>query len=355
MIKSKPLISKMWRPSPDSSERSQIFRFDRNERTTVFSDEELNNLYSSITAYDLVAYGELEPFYRKVSSFFGIERDNILLTSGSDAAIKSVFETYVSHGDEVIITLPNYAMFSVYASMFGAKETKFFHNEDLHLNIELLMDQIKSDIRMLVISNPSHTGKVIPEDKLQRLIEKAEKNSVIILLDEAYYHFYNKSMVNSINDFNNLIITRTFSKAIGLASLRIGALIANKSLINELYKVKLVHEITGFAAKVGEYIIDNRKIINTYVDQVNLGKEILQHRLAPYLSVFYKSESNFIFFKFKKEINTKKIIVFLEKNNIYIKGPFDKFPFNHHFRVTVGSEKQMILFCDFIDKFIKQQ
>ena len=81
MIKPKPLISNMWRPAPDASARSDIYRFDRNERTTVFTDEELNKIFANVTAYDLVAYGELEPFYSKVSSFFGINRENILLTS----------------------------------------------------------------------------------------------------------------------------------------------------------------------------------------------------------------------------------------------------------------------------------
>ena len=94
-IKPKDIISKIWRPEPDTSERTEYYRFERNERTTLFDDKEFSKIISTITPYDLVAYGELEPFYDRVKKWLGVERENILLTSGSDMAIKTVYETYI--------------------------------------------------------------------------------------------------------------------------------------------------------------------------------------------------------------------------------------------------------------------
>ena len=115
MTKPKKIISKTWRPDPDISKRSDFFRFERNERTTLFSEIEFNEMLSTLSPYDFVAYGELEPFYEKICEWLDIRRKNILLTSGSDAGIKAVFETYISEEDEILVSLPNYAMFSVYA------------------------------------------------------------------------------------------------------------------------------------------------------------------------------------------------------------------------------------------------
>ena len=123
MIKSKKFIQELWRPEPDKSKRSDYYRFERNERTTLFSEIEFNEMLSTLSPYDFVGYGELEPFYEKICEWLKVDRKNILLSSGSDAGIKSVFETFVNEGDEVLISLPNYAMFSAYTAMFGGKRS----------------------------------------------------------------------------------------------------------------------------------------------------------------------------------------------------------------------------------------
>ena len=163
----------MWRPAPDNSKRSNYFRFERNERTTLFTEKEFKEIISSITAYDLVAYGELEPFYKKLADWLKIDRTSILLTSGSDAGIKAIYESYVSKNDKIIITLPNYAMFSVYAEMFGAKIVHYYYEKDLSLNTNGLIELLDTNTKMVVISNPGHTGSIVPEKKLIDIIKTA--------------------------------------------------------------------------------------------------------------------------------------------------------------------------------------
>lgn len=352
MINSKKLISKMWRPEPDTSKRQDHYRLERNERTSLFKEKEFNEIISTITSYDLVAYGELEPFYNKIKNWLGVGRKNILLTSGSDAGIKAVYETYISKADEVIVTLPNYAMFSVYTGMFGAKDIKYFYDKDLSLNTKGIMGIINSNTKMVVISNPGHTGTIVPEKELIKVIETAKSFNAIVLVDEAYHHFYSDTMVRYINDFDNLIITRTFSKAFGLASIRIGILIANEKVINELYKVKLVHEITGLAAKIGSYFLDHLDIVDRYVEDVNLGKEVLHTRLKKFGFEVLKSEANFVFFKVPSSVEPSDLKEYLETKNIFIRGPFANHPFDQHLRITVGDQNQMNVLCDAIEDYV---
>ena len=353
MINSKKNIQRISRPKPDTSERLSHYRFDRNERTTLFSDKVFEEILSNLSSYDLVAYGELEPFYIKICNWLNVNRSNILLTSGSDAGIKAVFETFISENDEVLISLPNYAMFSVYSSMFGANEIMDYYSEkDLKLNVDKFIQKITMKTKLVVISNPGHSGTIIKQSEIIKIIETASANNSLIIVDEAYYHYYNESMIEYINKYENLILTRTFSKAFGLASIRIGLLIGSKKIIDELYKVKLVHEITGLASKIGDYMLDNLEIINKHVKDVNKGKSILYNRLNKIGFEVFKSESNFVFFRTPPLIKSKDVVKFLLEKNIFIKGPFNNKPFNDHLRLTVGDEEQMNYFCDLLTDFV---
>ena len=94
-----------------------------------------------------------------------------------------------------------------------------------------------------------------------KIIEEGNRNNSLVVIDEAYFQFFPETMIDLINKFDNLLIIRTFSKAFGLASLRIGLLIGSENIIRELYKVKLVHEITGLAAKIGIYMLDHMSVL----------------------------------------------------------------------------------------------
>lgn len=355
MVKPKPLIKKMWRPNPDDSSRSDYFRFERNERTTLFKDDVFNEIISSLSSYDLVAYGELEPFYDKILNWLDLKRENILLTSGSDAGIKAVYETFVNEGDEVLVSLPNYAMFSAYTSMFGGKEVSQLYEKDFTLDVAKFVQKINLNSKLVIISNPSHTGTVLSEREMVKIVEKAKSNNSLVIIDEAYHHFFSESMIDNIDKFENLIISRTFSKAFGLASLRIGVLIACKKIIDEIYKVKLVHEITGVAAKIGIYMLDHMEIVNQYVNSVNQGKNVIYKRLKNAGFEVLKSESNFVFFKTPDSLNPLELKQYMEENHILISGPFSKHPFDDHLRITIGDQNQMNMLCDAIESYMEKR
>lgn len=346
MIKSNKLISEINRPSPDTLERENLLRFEKNERTTLFSDKEFKDMMNTITPFDLVAYSELEPFYKTVINALSIQRENILITAGSDIAIKTIFETFIEEGDEVINFYPNYAMFSVYSKMFGAKEITKSYNSSLIIDIDDLLNTISLLTRMVVISNPGHNGVTIPEKDLIAVLDKTINTQTIVLVDEAYVDFSEVDMLKYINSYNHLVITRTMSKAFGIASVRVGFILGCKDIINEVYRVKPVHEIDGIAAKVGSYLYEHPEIKNNYVLDVNKGKEVLYQRLVEMGILVLKSDTNFVYFKLKDDIDPNVIFEKLKLKNIYIKNPFKGNPFDNFLRTTVGSPAQMNLLCD---------
>lgn len=355
MIESKKLIRGITRPLPDKSSRSGLYRFDRNERTLNFDSREFNQMLSTLTSHDFVAYGELEPFYEKIAAWLNVERQQILLTSGSDAGIKAIFETFVESGDEVLNLTPNYAMFSVYSSMFGAVEKNGWYEKDLTLDADQFISLIQDQTKIVIIPNPGHTGSVIPKQDLIKIGEAASIKDAILIIDEAYHHFYPETMVDMISQLNNMIVVRTFSKAFGLASLRIGLLVGCKEIIEKVYRVKLVHEITGVAAKIGCFVLDNRKIMENYVNAVEQGKNILYEQLPKMGFSVLKSNANFIYFEYPEKFDAISFLAELEKKKIHIKGPFLNYPFYRHLRITVGDSVQMQFLCDTFNDIIQNR
>ena len=355
MIQTKKLLENITRMSPNSEGRiGQVYRFDRNEKTIPFPEDHLKNILNTIHPDEMTAYPNLVPFYQRLVQWLKVDRENVLVWAGSDTAIRAVYEVYVEGGDEVVILSPTYGMFYVYGRMFGATTKEVFYDNDFSLPVERILAEINEKTKCVVLSNPNHTGTVIRQDDLLKIIKAAQKVDALMVLDEAYYHFNKVTMLAFINDFDNLLIIRTFSKAFGIASLRIGYTVSNKEIISHLDKVKLTHEITSFSAKVGCYMLDHLEILNDYVKDVNEAKDVLYSRMPEMGFEVLNSEGNFVFFKGHKYIDGKDLMAELEKEKMFIKGPFSNVPFSGHLRVSVGTSEQMNMFCDTITRIIKK-
>jgi histidinol-phosphate aminotransferase len=345
MIKAKPLVSAVDRPKPDDTERSHLMRLDKNERTTLFTESEFRGIMSTITVFDLVAYSELEPTYKAFAKWLGIGRENILLTCGSDAGIKSIYETFIQEGDEIINFDPNYAMFSVYAKLFGAREVVMQYQSDFTINIPALLNTISEKTKMVIISNPGHNGVSMPSEDILKVIDTAAKFNTLVVVDEAYFHFSEVTLLPYIYAKKNMIIVRTLSKAFGLASIRVGYLVGCAELISELYRVKLVHEIDGLSSKIARYMIEHPDIMENYVAEVSKGHCYLRQCFGEMGIKLMPSNANFVYFNLNKPIASAIIIEELKKKNIHIRTPIKTPPFNDYLRITLGSSEQMAEFC----------
>lgn len=341
MIEPKKNIKKLFRTQPFSAGRVGKIRLDRNECTVPFPEKHFKKIWSEMDPEEIVAYPELEPFYERLSGWLKVDRDQVLVVSGSDTGIRTVYEVYVGEGDEVVMLSPTYAMYPVYCEMFGGTKKEVKYDEDFTLPVERILDAINDKTRLVAIANPNNTGTSFTEPEIVRVLEAAKGAGALVLIDEAYYHFHEGTILSHIGRFENLVIARTFSKAFGIASLRVGYMVSNKDIISDLNKVKLTHEITGVSAKFGEYLLEHLEIMEEYVSDVRQGIEYLAKGFGQMGIFTPKTCTNFIFAKLPEGVDGERIVKLLQEKKFYINGPFQDAPMKGCIRVTAGPVEQM--------------
>ncbi|MBU0684148.1 MAG: histidinol-phosphate aminotransferase family protein, partial [Candidatus Omnitrophica bacterium] len=274
-------LKKVERFKNSAEKRLDYTRLDKNEGIAVFTEKFMDILKKEITPDFLTAYPEIYSLQEKIAKSLKCGNDNIYVTAGSDAGIKAVFEVFVEKGDVVVLLEPTYAMFYVYAGIFEAKLEKVTYDKDLSLSADSVIKKI-SDFKpkLVCIANPnSPTGTILPPDDIKKIALSACENKSILLIDEAYYPFYPITALELIKEFSNVIITRTFSKAMALASARLGYVVGADKIIEALRKVRPMYETNAFAAKFAEIIMNNPEVLKKNLKEVKMAKKYVESEL----------------------------------------------------------------------------
>lgn len=328
--------------------RDSFLRLDKNENAIGF-DRELTEIFKNqITPDFLATYPDIYSLYKKIASHLNCQEENIYIASGSDAIIKAVFEVFIEKGDKVALLHPTYAMYYVYGEMFQAEMLKINFEEDLSLDIEEVLNLIKREKpKLICLANPNApTGTIILPDGIKKIIDVCSKNNTIVLLDEAYYPYYSYSAVSLISDYPNLVITRTFSKAFGLASCRLGFALGQPEIIEYLHRVRPMYETNAFAARFGEIILDNYHLVEKHLRDISAGKAYLEKELDNLGLPHFKSYANFILINVSSLEKAVQIKLKMKNRKILIAGGFKTAPLEKCIRVGIGSIEQMEHFID---------
>ena len=321
--------------------RGGKLRLDKNENVAGLPEELIQDALSTLTAESIAIYPEVQPLYNKLAESLGVGVGNLMLAAGSDPAIKSLYELFVGEGDTVVLPKPTYAMFHVYAGMFGAEAVNIQYGADLSLDQDAILDAISPDVQMVAIANPnSPTGTIVDEGFLRRVVEKAQSAGVVALIDEAYYPFYSGTMLPYVNEYDNMVVTRTFSKAYGLAGLRLGYVAGSEGLIDLLKKVRPMYEVTGLAVHFGCYILDHMDAVDTYVKQVDEGKRYLAGEMANLGFETHPTHANFMHVRIPDEALRATITEGLAAQDILITGSQGP-PLQDSIRISLGPVGQM--------------
>ena len=252
MISPKKHLLNIYRSDPERFDRTRYLRLDKNEDLCGLPEDLVKTCLTKITPDDLSAYPQTYILYEKLSKYLSVPQENLLITAGSDAAIKNIFEVFISPGDGVIIPDPTYAMYEVYADLFNARLTKIPYAEDLSFSVRDMIASISDSTKLVALANPnSPTGTIVNRNEIVDLIERCCARDVLVLIDEAYYPFYPHTVIDLTEKYPNLIVTRTFSKAFGLAALRLGYLVANSEIIRYLKTFRPIYETHGLAVALG--------------------------------------------------------------------------------------------------------
>jgi len=265
-MNNKSWIEKVNRIRGTNISRLNALRLDKNERTTKFSALIFEKILTNLRHEHLTAYPETEQLYDQLAKYLDVNREQIVVTAGSDAGIKYCFELLVERGSEIITLAPTFAMVDIYAQLYGVQQKKIGYNVDLSLQQECLLDSISSATALIVLANPnSPTGTLISEKDLRIIINKAQQSGSIVLVDEAYYGFCKYTALPLLKEYDNLVIARTFSKSFGLAGCRVGYLIAQTKMAQQLYRLKPMYEVNAFGVLAAMTMLENPEIVDAYI------------------------------------------------------------------------------------------
>jgi len=191
-------------------------------------------LLNYFNAKDLHQYPDMWKTYDVLSEYLNVDKEHLLITRGVEGAIKQVFETLVTKGDSVGILTPTFAMYKVYAEVYGVNVVEIKGEEpDYKITVEQIKEAV-SDIKVLFLDNPkSHLPSHFTHQELDTIITYCNSMGVIVFLDEVYVGFEVESYLPNLNNHNNLVISSGFSK-ISFPSIKSGWLVTNKELKKQI-------------------------------------------------------------------------------------------------------------------------
>ena len=299
-IKPKKNIELVARSSHWVQNREGYHTMERNERVDDFNSKSMNIL-KKISSFDFRTYPDNNLIYKNLASWLKVNEKNILITEGADGGLLRIFNVYVDKRDTVLTLEPGYAMYPVYCKMFKAKYVPLklqpTLNKDYFSRLKKMI--YKNKPKIVAIANPNQPIEVMLNlGQLNEICAITKKMNCLFVVDEAYYHFNNVTAKNLVKKYKNLIVVRTFSKAFGLAGLRVGYTISDEQNINYLKSIKPIYEINSINIKIILFFLKNINVMKKYVQEVNGSRKILVDFFRKLNCKVYGKYSNTVLIEF---------------------------------------------------------
>jgi histidinol-phosphate aminotransferase len=315
----------------------EALRLDFNENTLAPSPRVIERL-RRITAEGLTKYPEREPVERLVAKHFGLQPEQVLLTNGVDEAIHLMCCAFLDEGDEALIAPPTFFMYDVSICMMTRGLVKVQSDETLAFPFERFMAAIAEKTKLIMVATPNNpTGAPVSREHLLAIAKAAPQ--AVLMVDEAYYHFHGESVMQDLADVPNLIVARTFSKAYGLANLRVGMLAGSAELLRYVRKVSSPYNVNGAALDCLSAAIEDETYLAWYVEQVRVGRERMMGGLAELGVPYFPSEANFVLMKIGPK--HKELVAAMRKHGVLLRDRSTDPGCDGYVRITIGVEEHV--------------
>ncbi|WP_298480173.1 histidinol-phosphate transaminase [uncultured Maribacter sp.] len=287
-----------------------------------------------------------DPQHRKlrarVSEIKDVPVENILLGNGSDELINLFFNAFCQpREDNVIVLPPTFGMYEVQANISDIELQKIELSEDFQPNIDRILEASNANTKMLFICSPNNpTGNSIDTDKIEQLLNQFKG---LVVIDEAYIDFSSKpSWTKRLNDFPNLIIIQTLSKAYGLAGIRLGMCYASKEIIEILNRLKLPYNINSLTQRKALSKLENLPLIQEKIERLLEGREFVVSQLQKIdcITTIYPSDANFVLAKFDDADKRYKELI---AKGIVVRNRSTQHGCSSTLRLTIGTREENIV------------
>jgi len=291
MLEAREAVKNLHAYRPPLAGRTGL-RLDFNESTVGCSPRVLARLRSLDTEL-LARYPEREPVEKEVADFLGLDPAQVLLTNGVDEAIHLLCSTYLDPGDEALIVVPTFAMYAIFAQAEGARVVEVRAGDNFVFPTQDLLAQLSPRTRLIAVANPNNpTGAAVAGTALIQVAQAAPKAAVLV--DEAYFEFHEETVVDQPRQIENLFVARTFSKAYGLAGLRIGVLAGEARQMAMVRRMASPYNVNAAALAILPEALQDQEYVGRYVAQVLSNRKRLQQELGNLGLHYWPSHANFV-------------------------------------------------------------
>ena len=312
-------------------------RLDFNENTVAPSPRVAAKM-ATLTGEGLTIYPEREPVERIVAAHHKLAADQILLTNGVDEAIHLMACAFLDEGDEALICTPTFFMYDVSIGMMTAGLVKVQSDDSLTFPFERFLAAITPKTKLMIVATPNNpTGATVSREHLLAIAAAAPQ--AVLMVDEAYFHFYGESVMGDVGSVPNLVVARTFSKAYGLANLRVGMVAAPAQLINFLRKVSSPYNVNGIALAVLPEALADQEYLNWYITEIHQGRERVQAKLAELGVRTWPSAANFVLMDIGAK--HKEFVAAMRERGVLLRDRSADPGCEGYVRITVGAEEQV--------------
>jgi histidinol-phosphate aminotransferase len=316
--------------------RAGKIRLDFNENTSGCSDAARRAL-ARLTTKEIATYPEYQVPMRKLARYFRVDPSELLLTNGGDDALRVFFDTFVEPQAQILICEPTFPMYRYYAEIAGARIHALRYGPGMEFPFNDALAALRERPRLFFLANPNNpTGTLVPGDAVRKFVRAAP--NTIIIVDEAYAEFSSESAVPWVRQFPNLFVTRTFSKAEGMAGLRLGAVIGRRDSLAFVRRAMPPYPVNLAALVAGVAAVEERKTIARYVGDVKRLRAWFACELENRGVCVFPSSANFLLADFGrrgpaffKKLALHNILVRVRSHDL---GP-------GYVRITIGTESEL--------------
>jgi histidinol-phosphate aminotransferase len=280
----------------------------------------------------------------------GVPAENIFIGNGSDEIIDLAYRIFCNPGkDNVIVCPPTYGMYEVSANINDVEIKKVNLTEDFQLNVESILNAVDDNTKLLFICSPNNpTGNNMNRSDIEMLLNSF---SGIIIIDEAYINYSKqKTFIQELTEYPNLIVMQTLSKAWGLAALRLGLCYASLDIIDIFNKVKPPYNVNEASQQIGLEALQDTATVNNWIKQVVEQKTVLINEIQQlsFVEKIYPSDANFILVKVK---DANKLYDYLSGNEVIVRNRSKDVHCENCLRITIGTPEEIKVLIKLLNSY----
>ncbi|EEB74158.1 histidinol-phosphate transaminase [Thermococcus sp. AM4] len=295
-------------------------RLDKNESPYDLPDWVKEEIFEELRELDFNRYPHITsmPAREAIAEFYGLSPDNVAVGNGSDELLSYLVRLF--EGNHIITTPPTFGMYSFYARLNGVPVVEVPLREDFTIDGEAIAKKAENARAIFIASPNNPTGNLQPEEEIVRVLETGRP----VILDEAYAEFAGKSLWKLIEDYKNLVVLRTFSKAFGMAGIRAGYMLAGEEVVDALYRIKSPFSVGIMTMTAVRVALRHADLMERRVRKIVEERERMRRKLG---ELAYPSDANFLLVKLDAYEELLKRGIVVRKLSGRLEG---------HIRVTVG-------------------